>query len=173
MFLYTSIHFKCFFFFLFVCLFVVVFCCCCCCCCCFFFVFFCFCFFINFKVMQTKYWSADGHLVIAPSYQHFQILSKPVDQWKPNFKQSLRYSTISILVLYDLITVFRRSVLVTIRTQVYGCSYTGKVDRLHTNRKIVTNTLSRDTVTKLTISQTNNLLKYMYIVNRVNVRMNV
>ena len=53
-----------------------------------------------------------------------------MDQWKLNFKQRLHYSTISPLVLYDLVTVCRRSILVTIRTQVYWCSYTGKADWL-------------------------------------------
>ena len=32
--------------------------------------------------------------------------SKPMDQWKPNFKQSLHYSTVSLLVLYNLVTVW-------------------------------------------------------------------
>ena len=63
-------------------------------------------------------------------YQHFQIPSKPMDQWKPNFKQRLHYSMISLMVLYDLVTVSRRNVLVAIQTQVYGYSYAGKADGL-------------------------------------------
>ena len=77
-----------------------------------------------------------------------------MDQWKPNIKQRLHYSTISLLVLYDLVTVSRRRVLVTIQTQVYGCSFAGKADGpmgSNINRITVTNTFSRDTVTKLII----------------------
>ena len=45
-------------------------------------------------------------------------------------KQRLHHSAISSLVRHDSVTVSRRSVLVTIRTQVYGCSYAGKADGL-------------------------------------------
>ena len=53
-----------------------------------------------------------------------------MDQWKPNFKQMLHCCTISLLVLYDLAKVSRRSVLVAIWTQVYVRSYAGKADGL-------------------------------------------
>ena len=75
---------------------------------------------IHFKVIQTN----AGHPVILsyikrPRISTFKYL-KPMDQWKQNFKQRVHYFTMSLLILYDLVTVSRRSVSVTIRTQVYG-----------------------------------------------------